>query len=366
MQEPFLLTRVLLNFAVPEDDLTGELSAVTFSPDGGLWVGSDEFQTLERLSSVSPFLYGDHKVYDLNDYIELLADEGEVDIEALDYSDSYLWVAGSHSVKRKKPKGKSDRKAVGRLAIVKPELNRYTLARIPVIDGELHKTYTDPAHPNQSLRAATIDLREEQNLLAELLKEDDHLAPFMHIPTKENGLDVEGLAAHGNRVFLGLRGPVLRGFAIILELEVAEKIPHRLTLQPIGRDGQRYRKHFVALNGLGIRDLCLLDEDLIILAGPTMGLKSAMEIFRLHNVLSLDADSITTSDDDDLEELMYLPFTIGQDFAEGLARFPALGYNNGLFVVYDTPAQTRIPAPHAVYADVFRLDDADWDAKAVT
>ena len=31
------------------------------------------------------------------------------------------------------------------------------------------------------------------------------------IPSNDNGFDVEGLAVSGNRVFLGLRGPVLAG-----------------------------------------------------------------------------------------------------------------------------------------------------------
>ena len=64
--------------------------------------------------------------------------------------------------------------------------------------------------------------------LTEALKKDDHIAPFMQrglpdgtvkgIPSKDNGLDVEGLAVSGNRVFLGLRGPVLRGWTVVIEL----------------------------------------------------------------------------------------------------------------------------------------------------
>ena len=47
----------------------------------------------------------------------------------------------------------------------------------------------------------------------------------MRLPSKDNGLDIEGLAVLGNRVYLGLRGPVLRGRAIILELELEESEP---------------------------------------------------------------------------------------------------------------------------------------------
>jgi hypothetical protein len=45
------------------------------------------------------------------------------------------------------------------------------------------------------------------------LADDPHLGFFVGamIPGKENGFDVEGLAFYQNRIFLGLRGPVLRG-----------------------------------------------------------------------------------------------------------------------------------------------------------
>ena len=46
---------------------------------------------------------------------------------------------------------------------------------------------------------------------------DDRVRP---IPGKDNGIDCEGLAVAGDRVFIGLRGPVLRGWAMIIELQV--------------------------------------------------------------------------------------------------------------------------------------------------
>jgi hypothetical protein len=51
-----------------------------------------------------------------------------------------------------------------------------------------------------------------------------------------------------------------------------------------------------------------------------------------------------------------LPFTHGSDHAEGLALMPALDQPEALLVVYDSPSAARIPAPHAVYADLFRLN----------
>ncbi len=65
-------------------------------------------------------------------------------------------------------------------------------------------------------RAAGFGARGKD--LRDLLEDDEHLAPFLAIPGKDNGLDVEGIAVRGDRVLLGLRGPVLRGWALVLEL----------------------------------------------------------------------------------------------------------------------------------------------------
>jgi len=55
------------------------------------------------------------------------------------------------------------------------------------------------------------------------------------------------LAVVGERLFFGLRGPVLRGWAVILEVELKEdnKQPSILELKSIGKKGRLYRKHFL-------------------------------------------------------------------------------------------------------------------------
>ncbi len=42
------------------------------------------------------------------------------------------------------------------------------------------------------------------------------------IPGKDNGFDIEGLAVREDRLLLGLRGPVLRGHAFVLELSLEQ------------------------------------------------------------------------------------------------------------------------------------------------
>lgn len=352
MSVGFLLSRVVLRFEDESEDLIGDLSAVAVTPDGSLWLGSDELLGIERLSMIEPNIFGDHQHFPLGDFIELLDQENEIDIEGFDYCDGYLWVTGSHSTKRKKPKGD-----LQRLTKIKTEANRYLLARVPIVNGKPVKSYTPTEDRSQQKRAACLETREASNILIEALKEDEHLGAIVScgLPSKDNGLDIEGLAVHQNKIFLGLRGPVLRGWAIILELEVEESEPGILTLKQIDRTERLYKKHFLNLDGLGVRELCFKGEDLIILAGPTMTLDGAMRIFRWHKALDNASDSLSEQKSGQLEVLFDLPYKIGTDRAEGLALYNCLGQADSLLIVYDSPDPNRRPQAKEIFADVFQL-----------
>ncbi|MDB9525745.1 DUF3616 domain-containing protein [Oscillatoria sp. CS-180] len=356
MAAGYLLSRVLLQFQSSSDDLLEELSAIARTPDGHLWVGSDEYLTLERLTPMGNGTYGGHKTFHLKDFIDLPETDSEIDIEGLDYADGYLWVVGSHSLKRNKTKGKKPQKDIRRLSEIERDRNRYLLARLPVLNGDIVPTYARSDDATDTLTAAMLEQIDNHNLLIEALLEDEHLGPFLKInlPSKDNGFDVEGLAVDGHHVFLGLRGPVLRGWAIIIDIELENHEPGRLRLKPLD-DGSCYRKHFVDLNGLGVREVCLHGDDLIILAGPTMELEGAMQVFRLKDVLDHDKDMIWDQESGALELLFDLPFTIGSDHAEGLTLFPCLGYDEALMIVYDSPDERRRPEENAILADIFRI-----------
>lgn len=355
MSNPFLLSRVLLQFNSSDEDLINELSAATFTPDGSLWLGADEGINVERLSLIEPCVFGNHQSYCLADFIELFNQDDEIDIEGIDHADNYLWITGSHSTKRGKPKGKNVEKDIQRLATIKTDVNRYLLTRIPIVNGELLKVSSLPDNPEEKLTAACLQKTDASNSLIDALIEDIHLGPFVThpLPSKDNGLDIEGLAVRGDRVFLGCRGPVLRGWAVIIEIKVAESAPGILTLQDIGDNGKRYLKHFIDLNGLGVRELCWQGDDLLILAGPTMDLEGAIRVFRLTSILDRSADSITGQAKGELERLFDLPFIPGYDRAEGLALFPCLGESDALLMVYDSPNPIRQIEPSVIYGDVF-------------
>lgn len=357
MPVPFLLSRVLFRFSENSDELLNQLSAVTTTPDGSLWLGSDELRSIERLSPIEPYIFGKHESFNLKDFVSLSNKDEEVDIEGLNYADSYIWLTGSHSPKRKKPKGKKIDKDLKRLACIETEENRYLIARIPVVEGKLFKSCPHPQHPNKTLTAACLEKTSKGNELLDELSKDEHLGHYVSkaLPSKENGFDIEGLAVCKDRLFLGLRGPVLQQWAIILEIKVEESEPGILRLKSVNDNGRKYKKHFIDLDGLGIRELCFLGDDLIILAGPTMKLEGAMRIFRLRKILNQPNDSLTVQPSDDLELLFDLPFTIGSDHAEGLTLFPCLGQQNALMVVYDLPDEKRRIEPNAMFADVFSL-----------
>mgnify|MGYP002717179413 FL=1 len=103
-----------------------------------LWVASDETDTIERLTTEDWRTFGNHTPYRLTDFFDLPV-EGEVDIEGLSVDGDYLWICGSHSLKRKKPD--PDKHGIGealeRLTRIECEPNRYLLGRIPLVrDGE--------------------------------------------------------------------------------------------------------------------------------------------------------------------------------------------------------------------------------------
>lgn len=195
-----------------------------------LWISCDERSSIERLTLLKDGSFGNHQSFELNKLLELPdCNRCEIDIEGLGLeSDKYLWLIGSHGLSRKKPQ-KSDKpaKQIESLAKVKEDPNRYLLARIPLVldkktgNYDLVQSYTDP-DKDHTLSCAQLLNSKKGNQLMEVLSHDPHLKQFMDIPGKDNGFDIEGLAVDKHKIFIGVRGPVLRGWAIILEIMVKE------------------------------------------------------------------------------------------------------------------------------------------------
>lgn len=356
MNHAALVSQILLSFSDDFAEHYQDLSALLLTPEKHLWLGSDEASTIERLSFVDDKNFGEHKQFRVAEFFDLPAPEDEeIDIEGLAYSNYYLWLIGSHSYKRKKPKpDKSDEKNIQRLTKVKTEANRYIIGRIPLVDGELISSCPHPEKPNQHLSAGKLQITPQSNLLMEALANDPHLGFFVtaEIPGKDNGFDIEGIEICQNRIFLGLRGPVLRGWAIILEIELQESnLPRLLDLKYLGKSGEKYKKHFVYLNGLGIRDLCWDNQDLLILAGPTMDLDGPVTVYRLQGGVNLDENVLNYP-----EPVLDIPYGKGVDHAEGITLYQSISGVRSLLVVHDSPAENRLQGKASIIADVLCLN----------
>lgn len=354
-----------LNRQIKDKKLSDGLSAVLLTGNT-LWVANDETISLERLSlqestSVSGHRYGEHQQFRLDEFLQLPKppttdpDElEEVDIEGLDFRDGYLWLIGSHSLKRKKleekHKGEPIADSFARLRKVAADGNRFLLARIPVTEEQtLAKEVTENG---PSRIAARLRGNKKGNDLTQALAEDVHLKSFFSIPSKDNGFDIEGLCVMGERIFIGLRGPVLRGWAIVLEISVkaVDDDPTTLELKALGPDNRLYRKHLLNLNGLGVRDMCAQFPDLFVLAGPTMDLDGPTAIYRWPGVAQTEGDSVTFN----LQKVVDVPYGDGADHAEGMTIFKSESGGTSVLVVYD--AVSKDPANEdSLTVDMFEL-----------
>jgi hypothetical protein len=178
-----------------------------------------------------------HSGYDVISTVNLQSGgDEEIDMEGAASDSQHVFIVGSHSIRRTKldEEGtyKKNRK---RLTRVRPHNESYSLYRITLGD------YCE------LLEKHRVDLRET-------LQSDEILGPFFAVPGKENGIDIEGIAVKSGKLFVGFRGPVLRGNFVPV---VSFQFDHP----------EDYDLKFVQLEGRGIRDLVAVEDGFLILAG---------------------------------------------------------------------------------------------------
>lgn len=210
-------------------DLRDNLSGLA-GRDGWLWLAGDEGRCLHHLGGdgtisrhkLKPFgLAGDDS-------------DGESDLEGLALDGDRLWLVGSHSLRR----------------------HRHDHSQTPLqLDAD--------GNPRSGQRLA-VSRDPHDDALTAALAADPLVRPYLAIPSKDNGLDIEGIAL------------------------VAD-----LRLGNLGRTGAPLRidqlhLRFLDLGGLAVRDLAVRPghDDVLLLAGPTMTLAGPCLLYRWCDALS--------------------------------------------------------------------------------
>ena len=339
------------------------LSGAAFTGDW-LWVAGDEACGLDRLRRLDPLgsetlRFGEVRDFLLADLLDLpgQADE-EADLEGMAVADGFLWVVGSHGLKRKNAKPDRDHAAnAGRLSKLSLDGNRRLLACLP-IEADASGAPCLVKRAQDGRQALRLKGDAQSNQLTQALADDPHFGPYMAIPGKDNGFDIEGLAVDGSRLLLGLRGPVLRGWSALLEVAVQAR-GDQLRLVPLDDSGTLVRKHFLQLEGLGVRDLHFSGDDLYLLAGPTMVLNGDIRVFKWPRARSvLAANREPARFESALQESVALPHGRGTNRAEALCDLPAgmSGSKPSWLVLYDAPGADRKVGEHTVFGDLLRHD----------
>lgn len=347
----------------PDSLVHTNLSGAAFTGDW-LWVAGDEACGVDRLRRLDPvgrevLRFGDARDFPLADLLDLPGEaKDEADLEGMAVADSFLWVVGSHGLKRKNAKAdRAHDNNAKRLAKLKLDGNRRLLACLP-IEPDTRGEPCVVRHARDGRRALRLAGDSQTNLLTRTLESDPHFGPYMAIPGKDNGFDIEGLAVNGSRLLLGLRGPVLRGWSALLEIAV-EARDDRLHLVPLDDSGTLLRKYFLQLEGLGVRDLHFSGEDLYILAGPTMVLDGDIRVFKWPLARSaMHANREPVRFEAALQASVSLPHGRGTNRAEALCGLP-LSMEGGKprwLVLYDAPGADRRDDEYTVFGDLLWYD----------
>lgn len=327
------------------DPVHQDLSAAT-RRGNSLFLSCDELAGVERLTEAAEGEWGNHRHFALGKFVDLPGGpEGEMDIEGLHCDEGWIWVVGSHSLKRDKPDGEEPVAALEKMEEIDRDPNRYFLGRFPLVKQK--SGYAPVAH-HRNKHAAFVRFTKKKAKLFHWLRDDPHLARFLDIPSKENGLDIEGIVTRGDRVWLGLRGPVLRGRGVILEMNM--KVTRSGYLKPRRIDGdRRYRKHLLPTRGLGIRDMAWDGADMLVLVGPTMTGDGPAHVLRWKNAADYRTGQVHA--EDIVEHVIELPYRGALDHPEGL-----VAWGEDWLVVYDSPADHRLEGDGSVVtADIWRM-----------
>lgn len=275
-----------------------------------LWTVADEGRTIECLKrTASGFrLERQYQIDDLFGELAPGAAPDELDLESMSFDGERLWLCGSHCRVRRKPDeetGELDwrfRRRTSRQFFGSIALNR---------KGGLSDAapWALPSIGAQSLRRT--------------LREDDYLRPFLRLPSKEGGLDIEGVLVTGKSALFGLRGPLVDSVAVVMQLALSEKLKRGASIE--GR-------HFVDLQGLGVRGLARWKSEVLVIAGPVADAAGPFKLLTWRPSPSLTPQ----------KPRLVFEWPAGTEKPEGICALTNSDGEEGLLVMFDSPARARI------------------------
>ena len=316
-------------------------------------MASDEGAAVERLVPGRGGRWVRDASFALSEFFELPGgSDGETDIEGLAIDDGWLWLIGSHALVRPRPKdGDGPERALRSMLNVRREPNRYLLGRVPLVERK--SGLFEPVAKAKEREAAQVEIGKRSSALMSWLNRDPHIGAFLSLPAKENGFDIEGLAVQGETVWIGLRGPVLRGHAVILRFDLRERRNNLLKARK-GADGRRYTKFLIDADGLGIRDLMIEDDDLLMLCGPTLTTDGAFQVLRWKGAGTTKGAMVVPKDD--IQRVQVLDEAGLGGNPEVILRWDG----DNVLVVHDNPDARRIgKGGLSLTADLITIPKAD-------
>ncbi len=183
--------------------------------------------------------------YQLHETVIIQQGKVDLDLESVAIEKNMVYVTGSHS--RARLIGKKNELNGGRVGTIQTYPTRDIVLRFPL---------------DEQGRAGKIETMSLRKIL------DDHevLKHFVPLASKENGIDIEGIAAKDGLLYFGFRGPVLRSNWVPILASPFDN-PH-------GNDVR-----YVQLGGRGIRDIAAVEDGFLILAGPVGDSDQAFQIY---------------------------------------------------------------------------------------
>jgi hypothetical protein len=263
-----------------------DISAVGQVGQNLLVIGSDEGGLVQILKkSPEGYAHLDNVVFDQKDR--------EIDIEGIAVDGRTVYVTGSHN--RVRDIGK---KGGGGVGAVKRKESREEFFRFTV---------------NEEGKASEF----ERKSLMGALKNHPVLSGFIEVASKENGIDIEGLAVKNGRLFFGFRSPILRdNWVPILSCE-------------FDKPKETAKVAYIHMGGRGIRDITAIDEGFLIIGGPP---GDGDQNYRLYFWDGQDA--LVDGEQHNAKELAVLP-SFGKGKPEGLTVLKRDGKVIELLIVCD-------------------------------